>query len=95
MKICNKTRKEGEELEKRVNGKLEEVFKAEDARIQIAVKVVKEKIDSGNPEEVKELTRKAKLTLLKKQKYSLWNPSEWARKHPCDNFDLKVERGAE
>ena len=29
--ICNKRRKEGYELEKRVNGKLEEVFKAEDA----------------------------------------------------------------
>ena len=43
---------------------------------------------------MKELTRKAKVTLLKKQKYSLWNPSEWARKHPCDNFDLKVEKEA-
>ena len=54
--ICNKRRKEEEELEKRVNRKLEEVFKAEDARIQSVVKEVKENIDSEDPEEVKELT---------------------------------------
>ena len=58
------------------------------------MKVVKESIDSEDHEEVKELTRRAKLTPLKNQKYSLWNPSEWARKHPCDNFDLKVEKEA-
>ena len=90
--ICKKRRWKSERLEKRINGKLEEIFKAEDARIQSVVKVVKENIDSEDPEEVKELTRKAKLTLLRNQKYSLWNPSEWARKHPCDNFDLTVER---
>ena len=66
--ICNERMKEAEELEKRINGKLEEVFKAEDARIQSVVKMVKENIDSEDPEEVKELTRKAQLTLLKKQK---------------------------
>ena len=69
--ICNQRRKEGDELEKRVNGKLEEVFNAEDARIQSVVKMIKENIDSEDLEEVKELTRKAKLTLLKNQKYSL------------------------
>ena len=69
--ICKKRQGKSVRLEKRVNGRLEEVFKAEDARIQIAVKMVKEKIDSEDPEEVNELTRKAQLTLLKKQKYSL------------------------
>ena len=92
--ICKKRRGKSERLEKRINGKLEEVFKAEDARIQSVVKMIRENIDSEDPEEVKELARKAKLTLLRNQKYSLWNPSEWARKHPCDNFDLTVEREA-
>ena len=68
--ICKKRKKEGEELETRINGKLEEVFKAEDARIQKVVKVVKDNIGSEDPEEVKELIRKAKVTLLKNQKYS-------------------------
>ena len=94
MKICSRRRGKSERLEKRINGKLEEVFEAEDARIQRVVKMIKENIDSEDPEEVKELTRKAKLTLLRNQKYSLWNPSEWARKRPCDNFDLNAERGA-
>ena len=31
--ICNQRRREGDELGKNINGKLEEVFKAEDARI--------------------------------------------------------------
>ena len=70
MKICNERRKEADELEARINGKLEEVFKAEDARIQKVVKVVKDNIGSEDPEEVKELIRKAKVTLLKNQKYS-------------------------
>ena len=72
--ICNKRRKEGDELEERINGKLEEVFNAEDARIQSVVKVIKENIDSEDPVEVKELTRKAKLTLLKKPKVFALEP---------------------
>ena len=86
--ICNKRRKEAEELEKRVNGKLEVVFKAEDARIQCVVKVVKEKIDSEDPEEVKELTRRAQLTLLRKQEYELIEGNS------LDNCNLKVEKEA-
>ena len=82
--ICNERRKEGDELEERVNGKLEELFKAEDSRIQSVVKVVNERIGS----EVKELTRKAKLTLLKKQKYSL------RKLDSLDRYDLKVEKEA-
>ena len=88
MEICNKRRKEAEELEKRVNGRLEEIFKAEDARIQRVVKMVKERIDSDDPEEVKELTRKAKLAPLKNQKYSLGKLDSF------DNYDLKVEKEA-
>ena len=88
IETCNERRKEAEELEKRVNGRLEEVFNAEDARIQSVVKIVKEKIDSEDPDKVKELIRKAKLTLLKKQRYSI----EEGNKH--DEYDLKVEREA-
>ena len=85
--ICNQRRKEGEELEERVNGKLEEVFKAEDAGIQNVVKVVKERVNSEDPDEVKDLKRNAKLTLLKNQKYSLKGNS-------FGSYDLKVEKGA-
>ena len=85
MEICNQIRKKAEELKERVNGKLEDVFKVEDARIQEVVKIVKEKIGSGNPEEVKELAKKAKLTILRKQKYSLKGNS-------LDNCDFRVEK---
>ena len=83
--ICNGKMKEGEELETRINGKLEELFKAEDARIQSVVKAVKEKIGSKDPEEVEELTRKTKLTLFKNQKYAL---SGW---YSCSSCDLKAK----
>ena len=86
VEICNERRKEGEELEKRVNGRLEEVFKAEVSRIQSVVKVVKENIDSEDHDEVKGLARKAKLTLLKNQKYSLIENGS------LGSYDLKVER---
>ena len=65
--ICNGRRKSAGELETRVNGELEEVFKQEDARIQEVVKMIKEKIGNKDPEEVKELTMKTRLTLLKNQ----------------------------
>ena len=42
--ICNERKKEGEELETRINRKLEEVFKTEDALIQGIVKMVKERL---------------------------------------------------
>ena len=41
----------------RINGKLEEVFKAEDARIQSVVKRITETIDIEEPEEVKEVSK--------------------------------------
>ena len=40
--ICDNRRKEAEELGNRINGELEVVFSAEDARIQSVVKAVKE-----------------------------------------------------
>ena len=92
--ICSRRRGKSVRLEKRINRKLEGVFKTEDARIQSVVKMVRENIDSEDPEEVKELARKAKLTLLKNQKYSLWSLPEWTRKHPRDNLDLIVEKEA-
>ena len=87
--ICSKTRKEAEELKGRINGKLEVVFKAEDARIQGVVKMIKEKSDSEDPEEVKELIRRAKLTLLKSQNYELIEGEDL-----LDSYDLGVEREA-
>ena len=57
MKICSRRRGKSERLEKRINGKLEEVFKAEDARIQSVVKRITETIDIEEPEEVKEVSK--------------------------------------
>ena len=70
MGICAKRRKEIEGIGQRINSELEGPFTQEDARIQEVVKLVKEKIDSKDPEEVKELARKARLTLLKNQRYA-------------------------
>ena len=86
--ICNKRRKEVVDLGNMTNEKLEVAFKQEDARIQSVVKMVKEKIGCRDPEEVKELTRKAKLTLLKSQKYSLFKGNS------LEKYDLKVEKEA-
>ena len=69
--ICAKRRKEIEGIGERINSELEGPFTQEDARIQDVVKLVKERIGSKDPEEVKELTRKARLTLLKNQRYAL------------------------
>ena len=85
--ICKGRRKEREELEKRINEKLEKLFEEEDARIQSVVKMVEERIDSEDPEKVKKLTRKAQLTLLNNQKYSLKSDS-------LDSYDLKVKKEA-
>ena len=85
--ICNKRRKEGTELETRINGKLEELVKQEDARIQSVVKVTKENIGNENPEEVKELIKKAKITLLGSRKYSLKKEDLW----DVINVEVKME----
>ena len=70
VEICAKRRKEIEGIGQRINSELEGPFTQEDACIQEVVKVVKERINSEDPEEVEELTRKAKLTLLKNQRYA-------------------------
>ena len=67
-----------------INGKLEEAFKQEDARIQGVVKVVKERIGSEDPEEVKELGSKGRVALLTRQKYSL------SKGRPAGQWDLVV-----
>ena len=84
IEVSNERRKAASELEMRINGKLESFFSQEDARIQGVVKLVKEKIGSKDPEEVKELTLKAKVTLLETKKYSLSEGSS------CAEYDLIV-----
>ena len=86
--ICNGRRKEAEEMKNGINRKLEEAFKQEDARIQAVVKVVKERIDSEDPEEVKELGSKASVALLTRQKYSL------SKGRPAGQWDLVVRSEA-
>ena len=86
--ICNGRRKEAGALERRINGKLEEAFKQEDARVQEVVKLVRENVDCRNPAKVKELVRKAQLTLLVNQKYSL------CEEDSLGNYDLRVKREA-
>ena len=48
-KICNERRTEAEELGKRINEELEELFNDEDARIQGVVKMMREKVNSEEP----------------------------------------------
>lgn len=69
--ICNRRRSEAEELDEKINKKLEPIFVREDARIQSVVKIIKEKINSEKPEERDNLIRKAKQTLLLNQQYKL------------------------
>ena len=71
VEICAKRRKEIEGIGERINSELEGPFTQEDARIQEVVKLVKEKIGSKDPEEVKALARKARLALLRNQRYAL------------------------
>lgn len=80
--ICTKRRKEGDEIEKRINEKLETYFTYEDARIQEAVNMIKGK---NSYDDKGEFITKAKLTLLKKQKYSLNNENN-------NNCDLIVTK---
>ena len=70
-KICNERRTEAEELGKRINGELEEHFKAEDARIQGVVKIVREKVNSEDHEEVELAVSKAKSAAFVRKEYSL------------------------
>ena len=87
VELCNEKRKEAEKLETRINRKLEALFSQEDARIQGVVKMVKENIDSKNPEKVKNLARVAKTTLSKSQSYSL------NRSDSYDKCNLSVKKG--
>ena len=68
--VCSERRRKAEDLENGINERLEGLFKQEDARIQSVVKVVKESVgDDESPGGVDELVRKARLTLLRSQKY--------------------------
>ena len=86
--ICAAMRKEAEELEKRINGKLEGLFKEEDARVQEVVKLVKEKMGTGSPEELKEIELTAKTTLVRGQKYAISEGST------VDGYDLVATKTA-
>ena len=69
--VCNERRGGAKKLEKKVNERLEQLFTQEDARIQEVVKLVREKVDGGSPEEVEEMAKVAKAALIMTQKYSL------------------------
>ena len=70
-KVCNERRTEVEELGKRINEELEEHFNVEDARIQGVVKIVREKVNSEDPDEVKWAVSKAKSAAFVRKEYSL------------------------
>ena len=88
VEICAKRRKEIEGIGQRINSELEAPFTQEDARIQEVVKLVKEKIGSKDSEEVKALTRKARLTLLRNQRYTLEDADLY------EDCGLRVEKEA-
>ena len=87
--ICAKRRSEAEEMKKRINEKLEPLFSQEDARIRDIVKMIKEKIDSATPDELKELGRKAKVALVLNQKYSLSSTPGLLSLEECDLVTTK------
>ena len=87
-RICNERRNGAEEMKKRINGKLEEVFKTEDARIQEDVKEVKENIGSKDPEKAKELIKKVKFGNVLYKRYSL------NKMDSLDKYDLGVGKEA-
>ena len=78
--ICAERRREAERLAERINGKLEEPFRQEDARIQSAVRMVREGIGRGGrtskSEGLEWISRRAMLALAKSQRYSLVSRSE-------------------
>lgn len=53
------------------------------------MKVTKERINSNNHDEVNEWIKKAKLTLLKNQKYSIIEGSD-----SLGSYDIRVEKEA-
>ena len=85
--ICNKRREEAEDLKKRVNGKLEELFTSEDALVQGVLEEVRRTMGSDNPDQVKDLTKKVKLELVTGPKYSLKKPASGCS---LDGYDLAV-----
>ena len=84
-KICNERRTDAEELRKRINEELEEHFKAEDARIQGVVKIVREKVNSEEPEELERVVSKARSAVLVCKEYSL------SKGDLPDKYDLVVK----
>ena len=88
-RICDLRRKESEELEKRIKGKLEPLYYQEDARLHEITSLIREKIDTGSPEELRELKVRAIKTLVTPQKYELSNLSSWRK---LDELDLIVKR---
>ena len=74
--------------ESSANKNLEKLFFQEDARIQSVVKAINVKIGNGTPEEVKDLTRKAKIALAKSQRYEL--KEEEKEEGSCDICNLIV-----
>ena len=85
VEICRKRREEADGAKERINGRLEELFSKEDARIQEVVKAVRGRLDSEDPYEAKELVTRAKITLVTRQKYSLKEPETG---FSLDGYDL-------
>lgn len=75
MEICNRRLTEAEEMGKRINSKLEQLYTKEDARIQEVLKLIKDR-DNKSLNEVKELITKGKLTLVIGQRYSVASPQK-------------------
>ena len=86
--VCAKRRSEAKEMGSRINGKLEQLFDQEDARVQEAVSRVREAINKGSSDGAKELATEAKATLVKSQVYSLRVPQKG---HSIEDYDLSVE----
>lgn len=87
--ICSKKRMEINEVNNRINEKLERYFIQEDARIQGVVGLIRQSMDTGNVEDIDELSIKAKAVLVLVQRYELYDISGGKQD---SNYDLIITR---
>ena len=77
-KICSERRTEADELKKGINDRLKDLFTEEDARVQEIVNTLRVE---GGKENIEELSKKGKLALLTRPRYSLEKSDEkWSLK---------------
>ena len=88
--VCEKWRKEIDDLEDKINSELEVRFKEEDSRIQAVLHDLRTVAAEGNDTNISEALQKAKAELLVVQKYNL--KGENGSLSLSDRFALSTEK---